>query len=576
MKAAIYARKSNDDNDKGEANKSVTRQIEHAKAYAKQKGWVVSDDHVYVDDGISGAEYIKRRGLQRMLSDLKEFDVIVASENSRIGRDQYGNSYVFKELKENDVRLFFYLTDEELKFDSAIDQFMANVQSFASQMERERIAQRTRDALERKAKNGFSAGGRCYGYDNVWVFKDGTRMVAPPKTKKGENVDHTEYQINEDEAKIVRGVFKMYADGYGHVAIAKALNGDNNKTCKGNKCRHDHVSLNMKYFNGARPASPQNGTNSWAPSAIRAMLYRNRYFGIVEYGATKNKRSKEVITYTDKKLRIIDEVLWHKVQKRLKDTRETYIQDNNGHLWGRPETGRESKYLLSGLGKCTCCGGTITITGGQKHSHYYYGCSYNQRRGNRVCENDHRARMREMDTQVIEAIRGTVLNKHAVDYIIDKSMEILVQRLQEKPEQVPELQSELAKVKKELARFIDIIAQGDAPQSVLDAIKEREVRAAYLEAELSKYESLTPDVSELEIRRFRKDAMGRIEKFDSLLLDNTARARQAMRKLLRNEAGDFIPLRVSPVMMGGDKTLTFEGQILASRVFNNVGAEERT
>ena len=38
MKAAIYARKSTDDNDKNEENKSVTRQIDRAKAYAKAKG----------------------------------------------------------------------------------------------------------------------------------------------------------------------------------------------------------------------------------------------------------------------------------------------------------------------------------------------------------------------------------------------------------------------------------------------------------------------------------------------------------------------------------------------------------
>jgi DNA invertase Pin-like site-specific DNA recombinase len=56
MIAAIYARKSTEQNGTSDEEKSVTRQIEHAKAYAAKKGWAVADDHVYVDDGISGAD----------------------------------------------------------------------------------------------------------------------------------------------------------------------------------------------------------------------------------------------------------------------------------------------------------------------------------------------------------------------------------------------------------------------------------------------------------------------------------------------------------------------------------------
>ena len=75
MKAAIYARKSNDDNDRNEGNKSVTRQIERARAYIEARGWGMDEAHIFVDDGISGAEFIKRPGLLRMLNGLKGIDV---------------------------------------------------------------------------------------------------------------------------------------------------------------------------------------------------------------------------------------------------------------------------------------------------------------------------------------------------------------------------------------------------------------------------------------------------------------------------------------------------------------------
>jgi DNA invertase Pin-like site-specific DNA recombinase len=70
MIAAIYARKSTDQNVADE-EKSVTRQAEHARAHAERKGWRVADGHVYVDDGISGAEFERRPGFLRLMNALK-------------------------------------------------------------------------------------------------------------------------------------------------------------------------------------------------------------------------------------------------------------------------------------------------------------------------------------------------------------------------------------------------------------------------------------------------------------------------------------------------------------------------
>ena len=55
MIAAIYARKSTDVHDVADEQKSVIRQVEHARACAERKGWSVAGEHIYVDDGVSGA-----------------------------------------------------------------------------------------------------------------------------------------------------------------------------------------------------------------------------------------------------------------------------------------------------------------------------------------------------------------------------------------------------------------------------------------------------------------------------------------------------------------------------------------
>jgi DNA invertase Pin-like site-specific DNA recombinase len=98
MIAAIYARKSTEQNGRADEAKSVTRQIDHARAYAERKGWTVADAHVYTDDGVSGAAFDEHRpGLARLLNTLRPrptFQALIMSEESRLGRDQYRTAYV--------------------------------------------------------------------------------------------------------------------------------------------------------------------------------------------------------------------------------------------------------------------------------------------------------------------------------------------------------------------------------------------------------------------------------------------------------------------------------------------------
>src|SRR5215813_590242 len=99
MIAAIYARKSTEQNGVADDAKSVTRQIDHARAYAERKGWHVAAEHIYSDDGISGAEFVKRPGFLRLMNALKPrpaFHVLIMSEESRLGREQIETAYALK------------------------------------------------------------------------------------------------------------------------------------------------------------------------------------------------------------------------------------------------------------------------------------------------------------------------------------------------------------------------------------------------------------------------------------------------------------------------------------------------
>src|SRR5687768_6521318 len=94
--AAIYARKSTDQTGVADDQKSVTRQVEHARVYAVSKGWTVDAECVFVDDGISGAEFANRPGFLRLMNALKPrapFQVLIMSEVSRLGREQIETAY---------------------------------------------------------------------------------------------------------------------------------------------------------------------------------------------------------------------------------------------------------------------------------------------------------------------------------------------------------------------------------------------------------------------------------------------------------------------------------------------------
>jgi site-specific DNA recombinase len=91
MIAAIYARKSIDQPGVVEDSRSVARQVTQARAVAAHKGWAVAEEHVYVDDGISGAEFERRPALARLLNALKPrppFQALLITDRDRIGREQ--------------------------------------------------------------------------------------------------------------------------------------------------------------------------------------------------------------------------------------------------------------------------------------------------------------------------------------------------------------------------------------------------------------------------------------------------------------------------------------------------------
>jgi site-specific DNA recombinase len=217
MIAAIYARKSTDQSSVADEAKSVRRQIDHSREYAQRKGWTVDEGLVFVDDGISGAEFAKRPAFVRLMNSLTPrppFQVLVMSEESRLGREQIEVSSALKQLIQAGVRVFSYLTDSERTLNSAVEKAMLALQTMADEMEREKARLRVTEAMIRKVRRGYVGGGRVFGYDNVEVKgPDGLRS-------------HVDRTINPAEAATVVRMYELYADGAGLSTVAHTLNVD--------------------------------------------------------------------------------------------------------------------------------------------------------------------------------------------------------------------------------------------------------------------------------------------------------------------------------------------------------------
>ena len=164
MIAAIYARKSTEQTGVADEQKSVARQIEHARQYAAAQG-LDRRRRARLSSTTGSAAPSSRTGpgFLRLMNALKPrppFQVLVMSEESRLGREAIETAYALKQLVQAGVRVFFYLEDRERTLDSPTDKIMLSLTAFADELEREKARQRTYDAMLRKARAGHVTGGR--------------------------------------------------------------------------------------------------------------------------------------------------------------------------------------------------------------------------------------------------------------------------------------------------------------------------------------------------------------------------------------------------------------------------------
>ena len=528
MQAAIYVRKSTAQTGTSEDARSVERQKTRALEYADRHGWAVKPEHIFEDDGISGAEFDRRPGFQRLRDILKRrspFQVLIVMDESRLGRESIETAHVLKQLSLAGVRIFAYLDDREIVVDNLMDKMKLAFTGLMDEGERYRAQQRTFDALHRKASLGHVTGGRVYGYNNIEITSSVLDAYGRPKR------DHVERRINEEQAAVVRRIFRLCAEGKGMVTVAKLLN-DNGLPAPRNS--------------QARPVS-------WSPSSVRSVLFRRLYLGEVIWNKTKKRNpwgmqqqrkrpEKDWLKIPAPHLRIVSDAEWKAAHDRLEATRSVYLRGTKGELWGRPASTLDSKYLLTGLAKCGQCGGSLYVRSSARKEGrvLYYGCMTFHLRGRTACTNNLLTPMDRANDEVLGVLERKVLHPDITKVVVRKTLAKFRSAEAEWKERRQGLLKQISAVDAENNRLVAAVSAGGSIPALVEALKAASERKNALMEELATvngYQHSDADYEQLE-----KELQAHFDtSWKTILTRQIGPTRQILRKLFNGDRLPFTP-----------------------------------
>ena len=499
LRCAAYARYSSD----LQSPTSIEDQLRKCREYAISRGFQFLDEHVYIDQALSGVG-ADRPGLRNLMaaavSQPKPFDVILVDDSSRLSRNTKDALTIFERLDFCGVRLIAVSQGIDSQDEQA--HVLVTVHGMVDSLYVRELAKKTHRGLEGLVLKGRHAGGRVFGYNTI-----------PAEDGRGKTL-----VIDELQAEVVRRIFQMSAAGFSLKKIATTLNQE-----------------------GVAPPRARAGrpNATWCPTAIREMLYRELYVGRVIWNSSRfikvpgtNKRVRRARPQTEWRitqrddLRIIDPELWDTVQNRLTRLKNSYASHQKPGLLLRSAT---SKYLFSGLLKCGQCGGNLVIVthngpGGQYRK---YGCSQHFYRG--ACANNLLERQDWLEKRLLDDLQTQVLRPEAVEYAIAEFGRQLKAALDNLSGELAEMRERKQKIEAELRKLAETAAQTGPSVFLIEAISNRERQMREITERLLSKE---PGSIEAHLSGIRQFVTKRLEDLQGLLSGETSLARTELKKHL--------------------------------------------
>lgn len=352
--AAAYIRVSDERQDEY----SPDSQLKKIREFAAKEGYMIPEEYVFYDDGISGRTARKRNDFNRMIAMAKDrehpFEVIYVWKFSRFARNQE-ESIVYKNLlgKKNVSVVSVSEPIPEGHFGTLIERIIEWMDEYYSI----NLGVEVTRGMTEKVTRGEPICPPAFGYTI--------------KAKK--------YYPNEAEAPIVREIFSRYADGEGMRAVAVSLGRRGIRTKRGNPPDNrwiEYILNNPVYIGKIR----------WSLDGTRA-------------ASKRDYKNENILVVDGRHEPLISKEMWDVVQARLDKEKKAYPK------YARRE--QPVMYMLKGLVRCSACGGTLAVASaksGKAKMPTVQCCNYN--RGS--CRTSHSIVVPKLEKAFVQGLKQAV------------------------------------------------------------------------------------------------------------------------------------------------------------------------
>ena len=152
-------------------------QLHEIITYCKSKGIELSSRNIFQEVVSSRQNKKDRKELMRLLSSVKKGDMVIVGDLSRLGRSTIEALQTVEDLLKKDIEL--RLIKENLIINGAesiIAKLVIPMLSAINDLERQRISERTKQALATKKKKGVKLGRPKGSFSGSKLDKDLTRI----------------------------------------------------------------------------------------------------------------------------------------------------------------------------------------------------------------------------------------------------------------------------------------------------------------------------------------------------------------------------------------------------------------
>jgi site-specific DNA recombinase len=301
--AAAYIRVSTEE----QAELSPESQLKVVRDYAAKNGYIIPNEYVFTDEGISGRTAAKRPAFNKMVATAKEkplpFEAVLLWKFSRFARNQEESVFYKAMLRKEGVEV---VSVSEPLVDGPFGSLIERILEWMDEYYSIRLSGEVKRSMSVNAQKGRLQSTPSFGYRAL----DGMLVPVP------------------EEAALVKEIFSRFVAGDALFAIAKWLNAMGVKTHRGSPFENrtlEYIIRNPVYIGKLR----------WTPTGKVRRDFRN----------------PDTIVAEAEHEPLVDEETWNAAQKQMDETKLK---------WGyKARPTYELHDWCSGIVRCASCGATL-------------------------------------------------------------------------------------------------------------------------------------------------------------------------------------------------------------------------